>query len=198
MMEERKANTARITAELEADGYHAEDATVSIVMANVLACVTALPAAMAFLLVFFAVNRDLSVHETFVDSSLWLCLLLVISIPVHECLHGCGWVGFCQKKWKSIQFGVMWESLTPYCHCREALGVVQYYIGLLLPFTVLGLLPCILGLAFRSPLLMYLGAFNSFIAGGDTTIGWRIVKYLGKDAKILDHPDQCGAVAFQK
>ncbi len=197
-MEERKANTARIAAELETQGYHAENATVSIVKANVMAFVTALPVALAFLIAFFAMNRDISPFRSFVDNYLLIMAAMLVSIPVHEFLHGCGWVLSCRKKWKSIQFGVLWDSLTPYCHCREAMGVMPYYVGLLMPLTVLGILPCILALVLKQPLLLWAGAYNIFVAGGDTTIACIITKYLGKDAKILDHPDQCGAVAFKK
>ena len=196
IMEERKANTARISAELESQGYHAENATVSIVKANILACVTALPVAAAFCVAFFLLNRDISPFRSFVDNYLLIMAAMFVSVPVHEFLHGCGWVLSCRKKWKSIQFGVMWDSLTPYCHCREAMGVMPYYVGLLMPLTGLGILPCILALVLKQPLLLWAGAYNVFVAGGDTTIAWIIVKYLGRDAKILDHPDQCGAVGF--
>lgn len=198
IMAERKENAARITAALEAEGYHAQDATVSIVKANVMAFVTALPIGVLFLLLFHVFHPDIWLGMAFRECSLWLTILMFVSIPVHEGLHGCGWFGFCKKKWKSIQFGVMWDSLTPYCHCREALTVMQYYLGLLLPFTVLGLIPSVIALAVGSPLLAFFGAYNLLIAGGDTTIAWIIVKYLGKPARIFDHPDQCGAVAFVK
>ena len=196
VLQERRENTARITSELETQGYHAEDATVSIVKANVMACVTALPLAAAFCVAFFLLNRDISPFRSFVDNYLLIMAAMLVSVPVHEFLHGCGWVLSCRKKWKSIQFGVMWDSLTPYCHCREAMGVMPYYVGLLMPLTVLGILPCILALVLKQPLLLWAGAYNVFVAGGDTTIAWIILKYLGRDAKILDHPDQCGAVGF--
>ena len=196
IMAERKENTARVTAALEAQGYHAENATVSIVKANVMACVTALPFSVLAVLAFVLLHPEVDVLDTLGRQALLLLVLMAVSVPVHEGLHGCGWVGFCREKWRSIQFGVMWESLTPYCHCREALTVVQYDVGLLLPFTVLGLIPSVIALFMGSPLLMALGAYNLFVAGGDTTIACIITKYLGKDARILDHPDQCGAVGF--
>lgn len=198
IMAERFENTARQTEQLEAQGYHAEDATVSILKANILAFVTAIPIVVLFLILFRVLHPDILPEQFFTKPSSGglLLALLALSIPVHEGFHGLGWVGFCQKKWQSIQFGVMWDSLTPYCHCREPLTVLQYYVGLLLPCTMLGFIPCIAGLIFANWFLMFFGFVSIFLAGGDLTIGCIIVKYLGKDAKILDHPDQCGAVAF--
>lgn len=198
VMEERKANTARLTAELEASGYHAEDATVSVLKANVMAFVTALPFCIVFHVLFCMLHPEGLRSFSGSSDTLLMTGLMLLSIPVHEGLHGLGWVGSCQNGWKSIQFGVMWSSLTPYCHCREALSVVQYYIGLLMPFTVLGLIPSAVSLFTGNVFLYLFGVYNLLIAGGDTTIGCIIAKYLGKDVKILDHPDQCGAAAFVK
>lgn len=202
VMEERKANTARISAELETQGYHAEDATISVLKANVMAFVTALPFGVLFVVLFLVLRREEAMFDAltaiFHGGNFWFIPALLLSIPIHEGLHGLGWVLFCKEKGKSIQFGVMWESLTPYCHCREALTVGQYYLGLLLPFTVLGVVICVISIVIGNAVLLILGIYNILLAGGDTTIGCIIAKYLGKDVKILDHPDQCGAVAYVK
>ena len=200
IMEERKANTAACSAELETQGYHAEDATVSIVKANILAFVVTLPFVLVFCILFHVFHPDSPIYAAV--NGPWRFYLLVgllaVSIPIHEGFHGLGWVTSCQKKWKSIQFGVMWDSFTPYCHCREPLTVGQYYFGLLLPCTMLGWIPCLLAVIFGSSFWLIFGLIGILFAGGDLTIGCVIFKYFGKDVKILDHPDQCGAVAFVK
>lgn len=200
IMAERKENTAARTAALETQGYHAEDATVSVVKANILALVLGIPFLALFGLLFHVFHPDRSIAEMMNGpvQAFLLLGLLALSIPIHEGFHGLGWVTFCKDKWKSIQFGVMWESLTPYCHCREPLSVGQYYLGLLLPCTMLGWIPCIFAVIFGSGFWLLFGIVGIFLAGGDLTIACIMVKYLGRDAKILDHPDQCGAVAFVK
>ena len=123
---------------------------------------------------------------------------MLLSIPVHEGLHGLGWVGGCKNGWKSIRFGVMWSSLTPYCNCKEVLSVGRYYTGLLMPVTVLGLLPAAAAVITGSAALLAFGLVNILLAGGDLAIGLIIRKYIGKPALLLDHPSECGCLAFLK
>ncbi len=198
VIEERLANTARVTEKLKADGYEAEDATVSILKANLLSLVTALPFAALFIVLFLVqCSPQIIVAEmTHSGRIFWLLGLVLLSIPVHEGLHGLGWMFSCERGWKSIQFGVMWSQLTPYCHCREALSIKRYAAGLLLPFFVLGVLPCIFADFVCSPFWLLFGAFNLLLAGGDTTIACILLKYSGRSVKILDHPTKCGAVVF--
>ncbi|MBR3628934.1 MAG: DUF3267 domain-containing protein [Oscillospiraceae bacterium] len=197
-MEERLENTRRLTEQLTAEGYREESAVISVLKANIMAFVISGPLAVAVVVIFWLMNRDISLMIEFGRSSLWFCLLIILTTVIHEGLHGLGWVGFCKEHWKSIRFGVMWESLTPYCHCKEALSVGQYYVGLFLPMTVLGFGISIASLILHNPLLMFTGAINLLMAGGDATIGCILIKYIGKPVKILDHPNQCGCMAFVK
>lgn len=200
IMAERLENTVRRTEVLEAEGYHAENATVSILKANIMAFVVAIPFFALFIILFIVLHPEITM-STLLSGPVQACLLiglLAVSIPIHEGFHGLGWVSFCKEKWKSIQFGVMWDSFTPYCHCREPLSVQQYYIGLLLPCTILGWIPCIFGVIFGNGFWLLFGLMSILLAGGDLTIGCIICKYLGKDVRILDHPNECGAVAFVK
>ena len=156
------------------------------------------PFAIAVGVIFWLMNRDVNLAYEFGHHSLWFCLLIILTTIIHEGLHGLGWVSACKEGWKSIRFGVMWDSLTPYCHCKEALSVGQYYLGLFLPMLVLGFGISAAALITHIPLLMYTGAINILMAGGDATIGCILVKYIGKKVRILDHPNQCGCIAFVK
>ena len=201
VMAERKANTARRAAALEAEGYRREDATVSILKANLMTFVTALPLIVVVILATLALHRGAyqdGLAKAFYERTILHIVLMIVSIPVHEGLHGLGWRFFCKEGWRSIQFGVMWESLTPYAHCREPLKLGRYYIGLLAPVTVLGVVPSILAVVTGDISLLLMGTYNLLLAGGDLTIALIIARYRGKDVRILDHPDQCGAVAFVK
>ena len=197
-MQERLENTRRLSEQLATEGYVEKPAVISIVKANIMAFVTAGPIALAFGIAFWLMNRDVELWRAFGKYSLWYCLLLILTTVIHEGLHGLGWVTFCKEKWKSIRFGVMWDSLTPYCHCKEALSVWQYYIGLFLPLLVLGIGISTASLLTHNALLMFVGVTNIVMAGGDTTIAWLLTRFIGKKAKILDHPNQCGCMAFVK
>ena len=118
----------------------------------------------------------------------------LISVPVHEFLHGLGWSLFCKNGFKSIRFGMIWEHLMPYCNCKEPLKFHQYLIGTLLPLTMLGLLPSIIGIIFGNYNIFLFGILGIIAAGGDMAICLGINKY--KKALFLDHPTECGYIAF--
>jgi hypothetical protein len=65
---------------------------------------------------------------TFYDYGI-IILVILIGIIAHEFLHGLGWSYFTRNGWKSIKFGVMWEMITPYCHCEEPLKMKPYRFG---------------------------------------------------------------------
>lgn len=125
-------------------------------------------------------------------------LALLISVPVHEFLHGLGFVGACREKWKSIGFGFQLKALMPYCCCKEALGIGSYLFGVLLPCTVLGLIPSVIAIAANLPAVFLFGILNILIASGDLTIVLRLLRYIGKDVRIFDHPVKCGSIVFRK
>ena len=164
----RKAECERITAELEQQGYVRKNATISILKANLMMLVTSLPVCILLGLLYALVNvvRRETAFSDFSGIVFWLAML--ISIPVHEFLHGLGWVSSCKNGWKSIRFGVMWSSLTPYCNCKEPMDVKSYFRGLLMPFAVLGLLPSIIAIAVGNVILLAIGLvhFNEV---------WRII-----------------------
>ena len=194
----RKAECERISAELEQQGYVRKNATISILKANLMMLATSLPVCILLGLLYALVNvvRRETAFSDFSGIVFWLAML--ISIPVHEFLHGQGWVSSCKNGWKSIRFGVMWSSLTPYCNCKEPMDVKSDFRGLLMPFAVLGLLPSIIAIAVGNVILLAVGLVNILLAGGDLTIALVIRKYIGRQAMLLDHPSQCGCLAFLK
>ena len=101
-----------------------------------------------------------------------------------------------KEKWKSMYIGVMWESLTPYCHCKEPLQPGWYLIGCLLPGVILGAGIYIASIITGNAMLLWLGMINILGAGGDIWIAWRVRKY--RTGYVLDHPTECGFLIFQK
>lgn len=191
--EQSIAEYEQLKAEMEAQGYREEKKTISAVMANVLALVTALP----FAAVFYVAYLWLWGYEgSGLREPVIALVLFLVSIPIHEGLHGLGWVRYCQNGWNSIRFGLIKELLTPYCHCGEALEARQYIVGLLLPFLVLGILPCAVALLAGNQVLIWVGAVNILGAGGDTTIACYLLGC--RKERIVDHPTECGFVVFRR
>lgn len=181
------------------NGYEEKQETISVVKANVMAFVTAGPfVAICILIWIFAMQRQEGVFE--IRSLAWAWLSCLACIPIHELLHGVGWALWTGKGWKSIYLGVMWDSLTPYCHCREPLKPKQYLTGGLFPFFILGIGIFFAALFTGNGVLFFLSLINILSAGGDTTIACMEFKYFYKNEKcyILDHPTDCGFVAFIK
>lgn len=205
MKEDRKKNAAkqRIIDNYEAqrnkyleEGYEEKQETISVVKANVMALVTAGPFALAGAILWFIYKREYQYWGIRGMVIFWVMFLLLI--VVHEMLHGAGWSIFAKKRWKSMYFGVMWDSLTPYCHCKEPLRPGAYLFGGLLPFLVLGIGMYIAAWVSGNDIVWALSLINILSAGGDTTLMCMLVKYLGKDVVILDHPTECGFIAFRK
>lgn len=179
-------------------GYVEQQETVTIVKANIMAVVTAGPFAAAEVLVWILYGQNF-LKDFSIWDIVWYLALFMLSIFIHELLHGIGWGFWAKQGFKSIHLGIMREYATPYCHCKEPLKPGQYLFGCVLPFLVLGIGFFIPAIAAGSPLLLLLCVSNVLSAGGDTTIAIMLKKYLGRrECYILDHPEQCGFVAFFK
>ena len=200
LAKERMEEYTQLREKLTAEGYTEHKAVISILKANVVGCAIALPLIILFSLLFviLALEKDTTIFDSIVRNEMFLFLTIIVSIPIHELLHGAGWILFCKDGRKSINFGFMWKSLTPYCHCSEALRLAHYYIGLIAPFFFLGIIPCVVSLFNGSVFLLLFGFFGIIGAGGDLAIGCTIFKYIGKNALLLDHPSECGCAVFTK
>lgn len=202
-MAERENGKKQITENYErqkgqylAEGYKECQEVISIVKANVMTFATAGPFAVLGMILWIFIGRyDARGFRGY--DIVWFFVLLMLSVFIHEVLHGVGWSIWTRQKWKSIYLGVMWSSLTPYCHCKEPLSPRHYLFGALMPFGVLGIGIYILAVIMGSNLLLMLSLCNILCAGGDTTIACMLWKYLDRqDCYILDHPTDCGFVAF--
>ncbi len=107
--QKRKEMFLEKKAALEAEGFEAHDLTISAVYANVMAVVLALPILLVLWAVFVWKNGHGSISSPMLLVVLVLFFLLIV---VHEAIHGLFWSFFAKNKWKSISFGIMWNSLT--------------------------------------------------------------------------------------
>ncbi|MFZ2539004.1 MAG: DUF3267 domain-containing protein [Oscillospiraceae bacterium] len=197
--EKRIENFNKMRAEKLAEGYQENICTISILKANLMALITAAPIALVCLFIYILKWNGIIFNgngvEFFINWALFMVLMIAF-MAIHEVIHGITWGLFCKNKWKSIHLGVMWKQLTPYCTCKEPLKFGGYILGGLMPLFVLGIALFVVSLLTGNILLLLLSLFNIIGAGGDTTIALMLLKY--KKACILDHPTECGFVAFTK
>lgn len=186
-----------INESLLRQGYVRKDATISIVRANVGALLYSLPIIVVLILIFLAVHSGSENEYSFgLINVLVFFVLMLVSVPVHELLHGLGWSLFSENGFKDIKFGVLKESFTPYCHCKKPLPFGPYAFGGVLPFLILGLVIYCIALATGDIFILALSAFNILAAGGDLMIAVKLIGY--RNYLIVDHPSECGFIAYRK
>ena len=117
--------------------------------------------------------------------------ILIVGAVIHELLHGITWGYFAKNKMKSIKFGVKWQYITPYCHCKEPLKVKHYWIGGAMPLIVMGIIPAIVAIAIGNSFLLHFGIFFSWAAGGDI-ISLFMLRKLDRNSYVSDHPTEMG------
>lgn len=196
--EKRKAEFAAASEKLTAQGYERRDLTVSVVQGN-LGSLLMVPFCLigAFLYLgrygFSRWEVDLDIWLAFFVSLLALCV-------VHELIHGICWGIFAENHRKSIEFGIIWTMLTPYCTCRDPLKKGQYIFGGVMPTVILGFGLTAVSILTGNFFLLLLGEGMLLGGGGDFLILLLILRRApkGREVLFLDHPYECGVVMFVK
>ncbi|PRY03996.1 putative zincin peptidase [Pontibacter ummariensis] len=194
--------------EVERKHYQQLELTATAAAANTQALAFVLP-----LMVLYLVPYVVLWHEQFSAAALeglvqehgvrvlfLPLLMLLVFIPgavLHELLHGLTWAAFCEKGLRSIQYGVHWAALTPYCHCKEVLPLKPYILGGLMPGLVMGLLPALVGTVMGNPWVFFFGLFFSVAAAGDLLVLWMLRKCRPDDL-VQDHPEKIGCYVLRR
>ena len=188
-----------IEADLAAQGYKETELTISIVKANVFVLVMAVPLFIGGLLLFFLLNDFDGTRFNMIGIVAFLVVYFAL-IVVHELVHGITWSLFCENGFKDIEFGVMWQMLTPYCTCGTPLKKGHYILGGLMPLIVLGIIPTVIAYIIGSLWLLIVGLVMILSAGGDILICWKLVRYKADASEVLiyDHPTKGGSIIFEK
>jgi len=191
----------QVSEKMAQDGYQRTDLTVGVLEANVKAIIVMLPFMLIVAVLFFAVGRwkgaDIWV---FLESMYLYCIIFLLTVPIHELIHGFTWSRFAPDGFKAISFGVIWEALTPYCTCSQPLTRGQYIIGSVMPTIVLGFGIAIAAICTGNLGLLLLAEFEILGGGGDFLIIQKILHFHPEAAEVLylDHPYECGLVAFMR
>ena len=188
------------------ENFRKEKITINLLWANIFALLLLIPVLVTIGIPYYFIwKRDLNVLQlldqlTPLGAGLRLLLILIIMISgivMHELIHGFTWSFFTLKGFRSMKFGVLWEMLTPYCHCEEPLKKKHYVSGAITPGIILGLLPCVLALITGSMAMLIFGIFFTISAAGDILIIWSIRKEKW-DVYVLDHPSEAGCYVLRK
>lgn len=193
----RKERFEALTAEMEGQGWTVHSLTIGVVKANILALVMMVPFAVLFTGWYLAVNGRWEVLSL---SELPLVLgLLFVLIVAHEGIHALVW-GLCVPSgFRSIEFGVVWAALTPYCTCAEPMKRWQYLLGSAMPTLVLGFGLGMAAVYMGMFPLLYLSVLLILGGGGDFCIILKLLAYRPQgEAVYCDHPYKVGLVAFER
>lgn len=197
--ERRKEAFARLQEKMEAEGYVCQDLTISVLTANRMAVILAIPFAVLFGFLFWIYNKRLPLDFEIISLILMLALYFVC-IFLHEGIHGLTFGLFAKGHFRSVSFGFIPQYLTPYCTCTDPLSKGAYLTGVLMPTLVLGIFPSVLAVFLDVPLLLYLGILMMIGGGGDMIIALKIQRCRSKaeETMYVDHPCECGAVMFER
>jgi hypothetical protein len=126
-----------------------------------------------------------------------LIAVFILGAIIHELLHGLTWALFCKEGVKSIEYGIYWSLLTPYCHCREILSKSAYILGGIMPGLIMGFFPALWGLIIGNLLVFLFGLFFSMAASGDLLVLSMLLRHKKGDY-VQDHPEKIGCYVFVK
>ncbi|MCJ7434961.1 MAG: DUF3267 domain-containing protein [Anaerolineales bacterium] len=123
--------------------------------------------------------------------------LLLFGILAHELIHMFAWALFAKKSLKAFRLGFQWQSIAPYAHCKEPMGIQPYRIGSFAPGLLLGILPWLISLFTGDILLFFFGFLYTTAAGGDFLILW-ILRDIKLNTLIEDHPTNAGCYVIEQ
>jgi hypothetical protein len=174
--------------------------TTSFLKANGFALLLTLPVLLIFGIPYYVLWGDTLIEGlnqiSFSTHSLMLLLMLLAGIVLHELIHGVVWARYCRNGFKSIRFGVKWSSLSPYCHCTEALTIHQYKTATAMPGIILGFAPSLFGILTGHLGALLFGLLFTLAAGGDFLMLW-LLRHEPQDSLILDHPSEIGCFIYE-
>ncbi len=193
----RKQALEVLESQMKEQGYQIKELKISALRANVVAMVISAPFWLAFLVPFVILHGNPFAQDY---NALLFVLAMIAGIVIHELIHGLTFAIFTEKAWKSIEFGIIWEYMTPYCTCSEPMKKGPMIVAAIMPTIVLGFLPAVLGIITGKWVIMFFAIILIMGGGGDMMIILNILKYRskGKEVLFLDHPYEIGTIVFEK
>lgn len=170
------------------------DLSMSMARANVLVMFISIPVIILQFAVFIMLHGAKRVEPTW--NPVFLFVLILLGVVIHECIHGIGWIVFGHKPFSAIKFGFQWKTFTPYAHLKEPVEVNAYRIGAFLPGFVLGILTYILSLILGDGNLFWFSLFHTSASGGDWLVLW-LIRNVKAGMQVEDHPTHAGCYVLK-
>ena len=193
--------------ELVSQGYVRNDVTISLLKANIFGVLLTLPFVALFTVPYYFWNGGFGImkilHESSVKYFIGLAIIFISMIPlavIHELIHGTCWSLGAVNGRKDMEYGFQKETLTPYCYCRSPLSKPFYIFGSLMPMMTLGVLVGIASIFIGNLIVLCIAILQTMGGAGDILVTSMLILYKtkGKDVVLLDHPNECGLVVFEK
>ena len=127
-------------------------------------------------------------------TSLILLAVIIVSVPLHEALHGFGWKLAGRLHKGDVTFFI--RSGIPMCACRAILSTKAYLTGALLPFFILGGGSFLFLFLCPGTISVLTVLVNLMLPGADLAISWRVLH--SGAALIADNPDGAGFIGLVK
>lgn len=109
-----------------------------------------------------------------VELTVLLIAIIIVSVLLHEVLHGIGWLLF--RKGRACRIVFQRKGFLPVCKCRSFLGASHYLAGRLLPLWTMGTVG-IVGLFICPGTCSFIGAeFIFYLSGIDIAEAFSILK----------------------
>ena len=186
----------RVQANLKASGYKEKNVIISSRKAMVLGIIYALP----FIIILGLLYRFMLIESAHLleisglSFYIMFIAIIVVSVVLHELLHGIGWAISSGKGWKVVRFNI--NAMMPSCACKVALKKKSYLIGVLAPFVVLGLGSILFVFIYPGTVSLLTMMVNFIAAGADLLIASHVLREGA--CLIADHPTEAGYIAFYK
>ena len=181
-------------------GYLKEKRTINVLSANIYSVLIFIFGGIFLFVVYYLLWDQDDLFDRFKMFFMNLGFFLFVfmnGIVLHELLHGIVFSIYAKKGYKSVKFGVLWEFLTPYCHCKEPLKIREYIIAALAPTVVLGLVPSIISLFTGNIELLLFGILFFAAGAGDLMLVSSILREK-ESTLIYDLPDEIGYDLYRK
>lgn len=102
----------------------------------------------------------------------------IVSIPVHEMIHGVTCAYVSDNNYKTISYGISLKGLHAYCRYQLPIATNVRNIVSLMPGIVLGLIPAIVGVAIGNVAVCIFAILNLAGASGDVHAAYNLRKYV--------------------
>ena len=91
---------------------------------------------------------------------LWCTLAFVLSVPIHEFIHGLTSCYVSENNYKTVFFGIKPSEFRAYCKYTFPIEPKMRKYVIIMPCVILAVIPAIVGLLFGNPSLCIFSVFS--------------------------------------